>query len=200
MKAIVFTKYGSPDVLELKEVEKPIPKENEILLRVHAVSINPYEWHKMRAEPFLVRLSDGLFSPKYTILGSDVAGRIEAIGKNVTQFKVGDEVFGTSNHGGLAEYVSVAEDKLVLKPANATFEEAATLSIAAMTALQGIRDDGQVKAGQKVLINGASGGVGTFAVQIAKSFDAQVTGVCSTRNIAMVHSIGADYVIDYGYV
>ncbi|MBW8004122.1 MAG: NAD(P)-dependent alcohol dehydrogenase, partial [Planctomycetes bacterium] len=161
---------------------------------------NPADWHLLRATPFFARLMVGLLKPKYKILGSDIAGRVEAVGRNVKQFQPGDEVFGDKfacGWGGFAEYVRVAEDRLVLKPANLTFEAAAAVPLAAFTALQGLRDKGQIQSGQKVLINGASGGVGTFAVQIAKSFGAEVTGVCSTRNLDMVRSIGADHVIDY---
>ena len=200
MKAIVYTKYGPPDVLKLKEVEKPTPKDNEVLIKIHAASVNPLDWHLMRADPFLVRLVTGLLNPKNKILGADVAGRVEEVGKNVKQFQPGEEVFGdisACGFGAFAEYVSVPENVLVLKPANISFEEAAAVPLAAVTALQGLRDKGQVQPGQKVLINGASGGVGTFAVQIAKSFGAEVTGVCSTRNSDMVRSIGADQVIDY---
>jgi NADPH:quinone reductase-like Zn-dependent oxidoreductase len=200
MKAIIYTKYGSPDVLELQEIEKPTPKDNEVLVKVHAAATNPADWHLMRAEPFLARLENGLLKPKHTRLGADVAGRVEAAGRNVTQFRVGDEVFGElplNALGSFAEYVCVGEEFLALKPANLSFEEAAAVPLAAFTALQGLRDKGQIKAGQKVLINGASGGVGTFAVQIAKSFGTEVTGVCSTRNFEMVRSIGADHVIDY---
>ncbi len=196
MKAIVYTKYGPPDVLELKEAEKPTPKEDEVLVKVHAASVNAADWHLLRGKPFLVRLMGfGLLKPKKKILGSDIAGLVEAVGRNVKQFQPGDEVFGMG--GGFAEYVCAREDALALKPANISFEEAAAIPIAAVTALQGLRDKGQIQAGQKVLINGASGGVGTFAVQIAKSFGADVTGVCSTRNLDMVRSIGADQVIDY---
>jgi NADPH:quinone reductase-like Zn-dependent oxidoreductase len=198
MKAIVYTKYGPPDVLELKEVEKPTPKENEVLVKVHAASVNPLDWHYLRGKPFFMRLTGaGLLKPKNKLLGADKAGRVEAVGKNVKQFQPGDEVFGASKLGGFAEYVCVTENKLVLKPANISFEEAAAVPVAAVTALQGLRDKGQIQPGQKVLINGASGGVGTFAVQIAKSFGTEVTGVCSTRNLDMVRSIGADQVIDY---
>ena len=198
MKAIVYAKYGPPDVLELKEVEKPTPKEDEVLVEVHAASANPLDWHRMRGAPFLVRLQDGLRRPKNPMLGADIAGRIEAVGKNVTEFQPGDEVFGDCGWcGGFAEYVCAKENALALKPANITFEEAAAAPVVAFTALQGLRDNGQIQSGQKVLINGASGGVGTFAVQIAKSFGAEVTGVCSTRNLDMVRSIGADQVIDY---
>ena len=200
MKAIVYHKYGSPDVFELEEVQKPAPKDDEVLVKVHAASANPADWHLLRATPFFARLMVGLLKPKYKILGSDIAGRVEAVGRNVKQFQPGDEVFGDKfacGWGGFAEYVSVAEDRLALKPANISFEEAASVPLAAFTALQGLRDKGQIQPGQKVLVNGASGGVGTFAVQIAKSFGAEVTGVCSTRNLDMVRSIGADQVIDY---
>jgi NADPH:quinone reductase-like Zn-dependent oxidoreductase len=200
MKAIVYTKYGSPDVLELKEVEKPVPKDDEALIKVHAAAANPADWHLMRAEPFLARLENGLLKPKNSRLGADVAGRGEAIGKNVTEFQVGDEVFGElplNRLGSFAEYVCVGEEFMALRPANLSFEQAAAVPLAAFTALQGLRDKGQIKAGQKVLINGASGGVGTFAVQLAKAFGTEVTGVCSTRNMEMVRSIGADHVIDY---
>jgi 2-desacetyl-2-hydroxyethyl bacteriochlorophyllide A dehydrogenase len=201
MKAIVYTKYGSPDVLQLKEVEKPSPKDNEVLVKVHAVSVNSADLHLLRADPFLVRLmAGGLIKPKYKILGADIAGQVEMVGRNVKQFQPGDEVFGDNSAGGLggfAEYVSVPENLLVIKPANLTFEEAAAIPMAAITALQGLRDKGQIQAGQKVLINGASGGVGTFAVQIAKWFGAEVTAVCSTRNLDTARSLGADQVIDY---
>ncbi len=201
MKAIVYHKYGPPDVLELKEVEKPAPKDNEILVKVQAASVGAWDWHTMRADPFIVRLMGGGFlKPKNKILGSEVAGRVEAVGKNTKQFQPGDEVFGDISEcglGGFAEYVCAREDALVLKPASTTFEEAATVPIAAGTALRGLRDKGRIQPGQKVLINGASGGVGTFAVQIAKSFGAEVTAVCSTRHLDLVRSIGADQVIDY---
>jgi NADPH:quinone reductase-like Zn-dependent oxidoreductase len=201
MKAIIYEKYGPPDVLQLKEVEKPVCKENEVLVKVHAASINAADWHLLTADIFLIRLmGTGLFKPKNKIIGADVAGRVEAVGKNVKGFQPGDAVFGdVFGHGGgsFAEYVSVPESALVLKPSNVSFEEAAAVPLAAVTALQGLRDEGHIQPGQKVLINGASGGVGTFAVQIAKSFGAEVTAVCSTRNLEMVRSIGADYVIDY---
>ena len=198
MKAVIFTKYGPPDVLQLKEVDKPIPKDNEVLVKVHASSANPLDWHRMRGKPFLVRLSDGILKPKVPMLGADIAGRIETIGKNVTEFHPGDEVFGSSGwFGGFAEYAAVSEKNLLPKPANITFVEAAASPAVAVTALQGLRDNGHIQSGQKVLINGASGGVGTFAVQIAKSFGCEVTGVCSTRNQDMVRSIGADKTIDY---
>ena len=196
MKAILFTKYGSPDVLQLTEVEKSAPKDDQVLVKVHAASANPLDWHRMRGEPFLARLSEGLLKPKNPRLGADIAGRVEAVGTSVTEFQPGDDVFGTTT-GGFAEYVCAAETRLALKPANLSFEAAAAVPVAALTALQGLRDKGQVQPGQRVLINGASGGVGTFAVQLAKSFGAEVTGVCSTRNLDMVCSIGADHVIDY---
>ncbi len=201
MKAIVYTKYGPPDVLQLNEVEKPAPQDNQVLVKVHAAALNAADWHMVRADPFLVRLmAGGLLKPKYTTPGADVAGRVEAVGRNVTQFRPGDEVFGDLSGcgwGSLAEYVCADENALALKPANLTFDQAAAVPLAAITALQGLRDKGKVQSGQNVLINGASGGVGTFAVQIAKSFGAHVTAVCSTRNLDMARSIGADYVIDY---
>jgi NADPH:quinone reductase-like Zn-dependent oxidoreductase len=200
MRAVVYHEYGSPDVLELQEVEKPTVKGDEVLIRVHAASVNPADWHLMRAEPFTARIEMGFRKPKHSILGIDVAGRVEAVGSNVTQFQPGDEVFGETfqaGGGGFAEYVAVAEDRIALKPVNLTFEEAAAVPLAASTALQGLRDKGRIQAGQQVLINGASGGVGTFAVQIAKSFGAEVTGVCSTRNLELVRAIGAEHVVDY---
>ena len=200
MKAIVYTKYGPPDVLQLKEVEKPAPRDNEALVKVHAASVNAYDLHLLRADVFLVRLAAGLFKPKNTILGADIAGLVEAVGRNAKQFQPGDEVFGdiaACGAGGFAEYVCVPENFLALKSTRMTFEEAAAIPMAAVTALQGLRDKGQIQPGQKVLINGASGGVGTFAVQIAKSFGAEVTAVCSTRNLDMARSLGADKVIDY---
>jgi NADPH:quinone reductase-like Zn-dependent oxidoreductase len=201
MKAVVITKYGSPDVFQVKEVEKPAPQNNEILVEVHAASVNKADWYIMKGEPFLVRIMDGgILKPKNEILGSDIAGRVEAVGRNVKQFEPGDEVFGNlSGHvqGVFAEYVCAPENTLSLKPRNISFEEAAAVPLAAMTALQGIRDKGQIKVGEKVLINGASGGVGTFAVQIAKSLGAEVTAVTSTKKLGMARSIGADQVIDY---
>ncbi len=201
MKAIVYTQYGSPDVLEFKEVEKPIPKDNEVLIKVHASSINAADRAILRGKPFLVRLmTGGILKPKNKILGSDIAGRVEAVGKNVEQFHCGDAVFGDLSDcgcGAYAEYACVPEDVLVLKPTHITFEEAAAVPLAAVTALQGLRDKGRIQPGQKVLINGASSGVGMFAVQIAKAFGVEVTGVCSTRKADMVRSIGADKVIDY---
>jgi NADPH:quinone reductase-like Zn-dependent oxidoreductase len=199
MQAIVNTQYGSPDVLQLKEIERPTPKENEVLIKIYAVAVNAGDWHLLRAEPFLVRLQSGLFKPKHTILGADIAGRVEAVGKDVKRFKVGDDVFGDisgSGRGGFAEYVCAPEETLALKPANISFEEAAAAPVAAVTALQGLRKGG-IKAGQKVAINGASGGVGTFALQIAKALGAEVTAVCSTRNVELARSLGADHVIDY---
>ena len=197
MKAIIHEKYGPPDVLQLKEVEKPTPKDNEVLIKIYAASVNAYDWHMLRAKPFLVRfMGGGLLKPKHKIPGADIAGRVEAVGRNVKQFQPGDEVFGMIL-GGFAEYVCGPENALALKPANLSFEEAAAVPMAAITALQGLRDRGRIQPGQKVLINGASGGVGTFAVQIAKSFGAEVTAVCSTRNLDIARSIGADSVIDY---
>lgn len=200
MKAIIAERYGTPDVLEFKEIAKPTPNDNEVLVKIHAASINMADWHLLTADIFLVRLEMGLFKPKNKILGADVAGRVEAVGKNVTQFQPGDEVFGDlarSGFGSLAEYVAVPEHVLALKPVNLTFEEAAAYPMAAVTALQGLRDQGKLKPGQKVLIQGASGGVGAFAVQIAKVLGAEVTAVCSTRNMELVRSLGADHVIDY---
>ena len=201
MKAIAFTKYGSPDFLKLKEVEKPVPKDDEVLVKVHAASINSWDWELLTGTPFANRVMFGLFRPKkINILGIDVAGSVEAVGKNVTQFCVGDEVFGDLSGylwGGFAEYVYASEDALAFKPDNLTFEEAAAVPQAALLALQGLGYKGEITPGQKVLINGASGGVGTFAVQIAKSFGAVVTGVCSTGKMDLVRSLGADHVIDY---
>jgi NADPH:quinone reductase-like Zn-dependent oxidoreductase len=196
MKAIVQARYGPPDVLQLKEVEKPAPKENQVLVKVQAASVNAGDWHGMRANPFLVRVGEGLLRPKDPRFGSDVAGRVEAVGENVKQFRPGDEVFGCAK-GAFAEYVLAREAYLALKPTNRSFEEAAAVPVAALTALQGLRDAGGIRPGQAVLIQGASGGVGTFAVQLAKSFGAEVTAVCSTRNQDAARSIGADHVIDY---
>jgi NADPH:quinone reductase-like Zn-dependent oxidoreductase len=202
MKAIVYTKYGSLDVLQLQEVAKPAPQDDEVLIRISAASINARDWRFMRAKPFFIRLAPGGFlRPKNKILGADVAGRVEAIGRYVKQFKPGDDVFGylpsATGRGTFAEYVCANETAITLKPVNLTFEQAAAVPLAAITALQGLRDNGNLRPGQKVLINGASGGVGTFAVQIAKAFGAEVTAVCSTRNLEMVRSLGADHVIDY---
>jgi NADPH:quinone reductase-like Zn-dependent oxidoreductase len=196
VKAIRYTQYGPPDVLQLVDVEKPTPKDDEVLVKIEAASGNPVDWHLMRGEPFPVRLQEGLLKPKEGRFGTDLAGRVEAVGSHVTQFKPGDEVFGTGP-GAVAEYATARQVRLALKPANVSFEAAAAVPVAGITALQGLRDHGQLKAGQKVLINGASGGVGTFAVQIARSLGAEVTGVCSTRNLELVSSLGAAHVIDY---
>ncbi len=196
MKAIAQDKYGSSDVLELKDIDKPEIGDDDVLVRVHAAGVDPGVWHLMTGLPYLVRLGFGLRAPKTRVRGMDVAGRVEAVGKKVTQFQAGDEVFGTCD-GSFAEYACAKEDKLAHKPANLTFEQAAAVPISAFTALQGLRDKGEVHAGQRVLIIGASGGVGTFAVQLAKAFGAEVTGVCSTTKVDMVRSIGADHVIDY---
>ena len=198
MKAVVYTNYGSPDVLEIRDIKKPVPNDDQVLIKVRAASINPLDWHFMEGTPYIMRaMGVGLRKPKDPRLGVDYAGTVEAVGKNVTQFKPGDEVLGGKS-GAFAEYVCARADRaIVLKPANITFEQAASVPIAAITALQGLRDKGKIQPGQKVLINGASGGVGTFAVQIAKSFGADVTGVCSTRNLDMVRSLGADHVINY---
>ena len=197
MKAIVRERYGPPDVLELRDVERPAIDDDSILVRVRAASINAYDWHMMRGRPSLVRIVAGLRKPKSSAMGVDVAGQVEAVGKNVTQFRPGDEVFG-SRSGSLAEYVrGTSQSFLVPKPARLTFEQAAAVPMAGTTALQGLRDKGQIRPGQKVLINGASGGVGTFAVQIAKAFGAHVTAVCSTGNLEQARSLGADQVIDY---
>lgn len=201
MKAIVYHNYGPPDVLKLEEVPKPAPGDDEVLVKVHAASVNAADWHLLTADIVLVRLMGmGLLKPKNPILGADIAGQVEAAGKNVKQFQPGDEVFGdisASGFGGFAEYVAVPESALALKPANLTFEQAAAVPLAAVTALQALRDDGKIQPGHKVLINGASGGVGTYAVQIAKALGAEVTGVCSTSKMEMVRSLGADHVIDY---
>lgn len=202
MKAIVYTKYGpTSKVLEYIEVEKPTPKDNEVLVKIYAASINDGDKSMIRGKPFMVRLmGTGFLKPKNTIPGGDLAGQVEAVGRNVKQFQPGDEVYGdigAVGHGAFAEYVSVPENVLVLKPTNLTYEEAAAVPQYALVALQGLRDNGHVQPGHKVLINGASGGVGTFAVQVAKSYGAEVTGVCSTKNLELVRSIGADHVIDY---
>jgi NADPH:quinone reductase-like Zn-dependent oxidoreductase len=197
MKAIVYRCYGSPEVLGFEDVEKPAVADDRVLVRVRAASVNPYDSHYMRGMPYIVRMASGMGAPKEMRLGVDFAGTVEAVGQTVKRFRPGDEVFG-GRAGAFAEYVSVREDAaLALKPANVTFEQAASVPIAAVTALQALRDKGRIELGQKVLINGASGGVGTFAVQIAKSFGAEVTGVCSTRNLELVRSLGADHVIDY---
>jgi NADPH:quinone reductase-like Zn-dependent oxidoreductase len=197
MKAMVWTRYGPPEVLKLQEIDTPIPKDNEVLVKVHAASLNAGDLKIMRGESFILRLMNGLRKPKHKILGDDIAGQVEAVGKNVKQFQPGDEVFGVSNFGAFAEYGCFNEKYLVRKPGALSFEEAAAIPMAAIPALQGLRDKGQIESGQKVLINGASGGVGTFAVQIAKYYGAEVTGVCSTMKLDMVRSIGADHVIDY---
>jgi NADPH:quinone reductase-like Zn-dependent oxidoreductase len=196
MKAIVHHRYGSPDVLECEDIEKPAPGDDEVLIKVRAASVNPFDWHFMRGTPYVGRLGMGLRKPKMTRLGVDLAGTVESVGRSVTQFKKDDEVFGASG-GAFAEYVCASESAVVMKPPDVTFDQAAAAGVAAFTALQALRDKGRIQAKQRVLINGASGGVGTFAVQIAKSFGANVTGVCSTSNVESVRSIGADRVIDY---
>ena len=201
MKAMVYTQYGPPDVLQFAEVEKPTPKDDEVLIKIHAASVNPLDWRLLRGKPFLLRLG-ALRTPKHEILGVDIAGRVEAVGSNVKQFQPGDEVFGGGkNLGGFAEYVCSVEDNLALKPANLSFEDAASVPVAAISALQGLRDKGRIQRDRevlpKVVIDGASGGVGTFAVQIAKSFGAEVTAVCSTRNVDQARSLRADHIIDY---
>jgi len=197
MKAIVYQHYGPPTVLRLDDIAKPAPKDDEVLIKLYAASVNPLDCHFMTGEPFLLRLG-GLRTPKHKILGVDIAGRIEAVGSNVKQFRPGDEVFGGGvGVGGFAEYACANENSLALKPANLSFEYAAAVPVAAITALQGLRDKGRLQPGQKVLIDGASGGVGIFAIQIAKWFGAEVTAVCSTRNVVAARSLGADHVIDY---
>ena len=196
MKAIVQNDYGSPDVFELKEIDKPVVKDDDVLVRVHSAALHAGDYFAMRGVPYLVRMSAGWPKPKNYVPGYDVAGHVEAAGKDVKQFKPGDAVFGTCK-GACAEYVCAGENNFLPKPANLTLEQAAAVPTSALTALRGLRDAGKVQPGHKVLINGASGGVGTFAVQIAKAFGAEVTGVCSTRNVDMVRSIGADHVIDY---
>ena len=200
MKAVVYEKYGPPEVHHLKEVKKPIPKENEVLVKIHASAINSSDSTLTRGKPFLGRLWQGFLKPKNKTLGSDIAGQVEAIGENIKEFKPGDEVFGDIGDvgfGGFAEYITIPEKTIVLKPINLTFKEAAAIPQASVVALQGLRNHGQIKKGQKVLINGASSGIGIFAVQIAKSVGAEVTGVCSTKKIDIIRSIGADKVIDY---
>jgi NADPH:quinone reductase-like Zn-dependent oxidoreductase len=196
MRAVVYRRYGPPDVLTLEEIGNPLPSEDEVLIKVRAASVNPYDWHFMRGEPYPVRMMAGVRRPKNPRLGADVAGEVEAVGKNIARLKPGDAVFGTCQ-GSFADYACGSESRLAIKPGNVTFEQAASVGIAAMTALQGLRDKGRIQPGYRVLVNGAAGGVGTFAAQIAKSFGAQVTGVCSTRNVEMVRSIGADHVVDY---
>ncbi|MGD8778155.1 MAG: NAD(P)-dependent alcohol dehydrogenase [Ignavibacteria bacterium] len=198
MKAIIQKKYGSPDVLQYTDAEKPVPKDNEVLVRVLASSVNAADWHKMSGKPLLVRLmGGGFFSPNKKIPGGDIAGIAEAVGKKVKHFKPGDEVFGDTSGGGYAEYVCATEDVIALKPSNLSFEEAAAVPTAGITALIGIRDKGEIQSGQKVLITGASGGVGSYAVQITKSYGTDVTAVCRTKSFDIVKSIGADHVIDY---
>jgi NADPH:quinone reductase-like Zn-dependent oxidoreductase len=200
MKASVYTEFGPPEVLRLKEVKKPSPKDNEVLIKIHAAALNQGDWYALIGKPFMVRITEGLLKPKNKILGMDVAGQIEAVGSNVKQFQPGDEVFGDISwcgKGGYAEYVCVPENLLALKPANISFEQAAAIPVSAVVALQALRDTGQIQSGQKVLINGASGGVGTFMVQIAKYYGAEVTAVCSTGKIDLMRSIGADHAIDY---
>jgi NADPH:quinone reductase-like Zn-dependent oxidoreductase len=200
MKAIVYHQYGSPDVLRLEEIEKPTAGDNEVVIKVRAAALNPYDWHFMRGLPYLVRIIAGLRKPKVTRLGFDVAGEVEAVGRNVTQFKPGDAVFGGcagALAGSFAEYACASESALARKPDNVTFGQAAAVPMGALTALQGLRDKGHIQPGHTVVVNGAAGGVGSFGVQIAKAFGAEVTGVCSTRNMEMVRSIGAGRVIDY---
>jgi NADPH:quinone reductase-like Zn-dependent oxidoreductase len=200
MKAFVSEKYGPPEMLRMAEVKKPSPAADEALVKVLAVSVNPADWRSMRATPFFSRATLGLLRPKHRILGGDIAGRVEAVGSDVNQFKPGDEVYANlldHGNGGFAEYVSVPVEAMSFKPANLSFEEAAAVPMAGVTALQGLRHHGEIRAGQRVLINGASGGIGTFAVQIAKSYGSEVTGVTSTRNIDLVGSLGADHVVDY---
>jgi len=200
MRAFLLNEYGPADLLRLADIDQPVPADDEVLVRVRATSVNPYDWHHMRGEPYIARLMPGtlgLRKAKLNILGADIAGVVEAVGREVTEFRPGDEVFAQVKQGGFAEYVCVREIHLAPKPKNLSFEEAAAVPLAANTALLGVRDQGQVQSGQKVLINGASGGVGTFAVQIARAFGAEVTGVCGTRNLDLVRSIGAQDVIDY---
>jgi NADPH:quinone reductase-like Zn-dependent oxidoreductase len=197
LKAITYHEYGPPDALEFEDVDAPVVKDDEVLVRVRAASVNPRDWHFMRGVPYFMRAQAGLRRPKSSLLGSDVAGQVEAAGTAVTRFHPGDEVFAHVQEGGFAEYAAVPEESLGLKPANLTFEQAAAVPTAAVTALQGLRDHGRLRPGHTVLINGASGGVGTFAVQLAKAFGAEVTGVCSTHNVDLVRSLGADHVVDY---
>lgn len=197
MKAVIYRCYGPSEVLQVEEIAKPVPEDDQVLVKVHAAAMNPLDWHYMRGTPYFMRLTAGLGTPNDSRMGVDFAGTVEAVGKSVTRFKPGDEVFG-GRGGAFGEYVAVrAHRALMIKPANVTFEQAAAVPVAAITALQGLRDHGAIKPGHKVLINGASGGVGTFAVQIAKHLGAEVTGVCSTRNVELVRSLGADHVIDY---
>ena len=196
MKAVIYTKYGPPEVLQLKEIEKPAPRDREVLVQVRAASVNAYDWRFLRGKPFILRLFSGLSKPRNPIAGADLAGRVEAVGGSVKRFRPGDEVFGC-HRGAFAEYIGVPEDRLTLKPVSMTFEEAAALPMAGLTALQALRDKGRIQPGLKVLIQGAGGGVGTFAVQIARSFGADVTAVCGPKNLDLARSIGADHVIDY---
>jgi NADPH:quinone reductase-like Zn-dependent oxidoreductase len=197
MQAITYHRYGPPDVLRLEEVDEPVLKDDQVLVRVHAAAANPRDWHPMRGPPYIVRPQFGLRRPRQTLLGGDVAGRVEAVGRDVTRLRPGDEVYADIETGGFAEHVCVPEEVAERKPANLSFEQAAAVPLAALTALQGLRDHGRVQPGQRVLIIGASGGVGTFAVQLAKWLGAEVTGVCSTRNLDLVRSLGADGVVDY---
>ncbi len=198
MKAVVYSSYGSPDVLSLVDIDKPVAKDDEVLVRIRAAAANPADWHMMRGDPFLVHLATGVRKPRHTmVLGRDMSGVVEAVGKHVTRFRPGDEVFAEVPSGSFAEYVAVSEKLLAPKPANLTFEQAAAVPLAANTALQGLRDRGRIQAGQHVLINGASGGVGTFAIQIAKSYGVEVTAVCSSRKLELAQSLGADHVVDY---
>jgi NADPH:quinone reductase-like Zn-dependent oxidoreductase len=200
MKAFLWERYGPPETLRLAEVERPVPNANEVLVKVLGISVNPADWHSMRGKPLFSRATFGLLRPKHPVLGGDIAGQVEAVGDGVAQFQPGDEVYGNlldHGHGGFAEHVSAPVDAISLKPASLSFEEAAAVPIAGVTALQGLRHHGEIEPGQKVLINGASGGVGTFAVQIAKSYESEVTGVTSSRNIDLVRSLGADHVVDY---
>jgi NADPH:quinone reductase-like Zn-dependent oxidoreductase len=200
MKAFVSRSYGPPEVLTLTEIPVPVPRDDEVLVRVRASSVNPYDWHNMRGEPYLARLMPGgpaLRTPKITILGADISGQVESVGGNVTEFRPGDDVFAVVSGGGFAEYVCVRESHLAPKPENLSYEEAAAVPMAANTALLALRDEGQILPGQRVLVNGASGGVGTFAVQLARALGAEVTGVCSARNVDLVLSLGATKVIDY---
>jgi len=200
VKAFVWEKYGPPETLRMAEVEKPAPEADQVIVKVRAISVNPADWHCLRGKPLFSRATFGLLRPKHEILGGDIAGQVEAVGNGMTQFKPGDEVYANlldHGHGGFAEYVSVPVDVMSVKPANLSFEEAAAVPMAAVTALQGFRHHGEIPPERKVLINGGSGGIGTFAVQIAKSYGAEVTGVTSTRNIDLVRSLGADHVVDY---
>lgn len=201
MKAYVYERYGSPEVLKLQDVSKPVPGDGEVLVKIHATSVNAYDWHLMRADPFLVRIGgNGFFRPKVKMLAADIAGRVEAVGPGASDFEVGDAVFGSvsaTGNGGFAEYVCAGADYVAPMPEGASFEEAAAVPMAGLTALQGLRDAGKLEPGQKVAINGASGGVGTFAVQIAKALGAEVTAVCSTKKMDLARSLGADHVVDY---